>query len=310
MKKRLLLVIMAAAMLLTMLAGCNKADSSLGIKTPEDGLKTEQPANNPNGDTPEKEEIKPLEDDSDSKLNANLISDIGLTYNQLLEKHGKLIKAGKNEGRYFYVFENGYGNYVWSSDNINLEGNPLLCDENGNFLIENAPLPKKDSEFYEILNIDPENLFIEMPLPEGVSDIEKKYDIEKIGIINTYNKMGRDYVMFSCEKDFTIGISASEIIENYGRGVFWNENDLIENVISTVPKKYDNVKEIIFSENDKQITEGNIKSGMDVKIIYDEKHFSSMKINSIKDIYSYLLHKDQIKIDGNAKVSIQKYKEE
>ena len=50
------------------------------------------------------------------ELNQDLLSDIGLTYSQLVEKHGKLIEAGTTGGGVYYAFQNSPFHYAWSMD--------------------------------------------------------------------------------------------------------------------------------------------------------------------------------------------------
>ena len=225
MKKRLLLVIMAAVMLLTMLAGCNNADSSLGIKTPEDGLKTEEPANNPDGDTPEKEEIKPLEDDSDynleneypaesdsstspvdivihnAKLNADVFSGFGMTYPQLKEKYGKAIRVtNRAEGGRDFYFENGFGGYAWGMDSFALNhiNEEMYIFDGSKTEYGSHPIPFSEIECKFIHNISVKDLFLNSPEAMTANQIEKYYGM-KHDESGTYNY---EYIT-KCFSDFS-----------------------------------------------------------------------------------------------------------
>ena len=114
-------------------------------------------------------------------FNEDLLSDIGLTYSELVEKHGEKVNVTSRGGGLGYYFENGYGAYIWGFEQLDYgreiesgEAFPLPRDASGNIIDdENIALPKTDVECYDIISIPIENLFASATYPISLSDIQK-----------------------------------------------------------------------------------------------------------------------------------------
>ena len=55
---------------------------------------------------------------ADLVLNRDLFTDMNLPYSETAAKRGRVIKAHTPEGRASYSFENGYGEYIYSTENV------------------------------------------------------------------------------------------------------------------------------------------------------------------------------------------------
>ena len=120
---------------------------------------------------------------SEMTLNTDMFADIGLTYSQLVDKHGKLIEVGTAKGGVWYNFENGFGQYFWSWEDVDWGESSPLQDEDGHILVESAPLPKKDIQCMEIVIVDAVNslpakeenlmkVFSNLTIPETFVELE------------------------------------------------------------------------------------------------------------------------------------------
>ena len=107
------------------------------------------------------------------ELNQDLLSDIGLTYSQLVEKHGKLIEAGTAEGGISYVFQNGYGCYSFL-ENSNVEQD----DRENSSSIENVPKPTATAKCFYIGRIKASELFSGITFPLSLSELESTYKLD------------------------------------------------------------------------------------------------------------------------------------
>ena len=113
-------------------------------------------------------------------FNEDLLSDIGLTYSELVEKHGEKVDVTSRGGGLGYYFENGYGAYIWGFEQLDYgreiesgEAFPLPRDASGNIIDdENIALPKAGIECYDIISIPVENLFASATYPISLSDIQ------------------------------------------------------------------------------------------------------------------------------------------
>ena len=121
-------------------------------------------------------------------FNEDLLSDIGLTYPQLVEKRGKKVDAAGFGGGVGYYFENGYGAYIWGFDNLDYgraleqgESYPFPRDENGNIInADTIPLPKSDIRCNDIIYIKAKDLFVDTAFPIKTSDIKGIEGVENL----------------------------------------------------------------------------------------------------------------------------------
>lgn len=114
--KKVFLYIISAAMCLLLCSCGTTADTSVSENTDPD-------VEISSGDSDENTESRQSESDCPDtaapeitedafKINEDIISELGMTYSQLIEKYGDP-KGGIYN---VYVFENGYGRYVWKSN--------------------------------------------------------------------------------------------------------------------------------------------------------------------------------------------------
>ncbi|MCL2014084.1 MAG: hypothetical protein FWG69_03760 [Oscillospiraceae bacterium] len=130
-----------------------------------------------------------FEEEDKPRLNEDLLSDIGLTYPELIKKRGRLKNVIGGEGGVGYKFENGYGGYFWAPINLDYgrkikesEGFPKFpIDENNNIIIEKAYLPKPQIKCIFIDNIQIKDLFLEFSSFMEASEIENIYNIKYHG---------------------------------------------------------------------------------------------------------------------------------
>lgn len=109
--KQMIAVALVAVCLGICLAGCSSSENP--PSTSVSGGSTESSTVTPpsdSSDTPGEE--NPPE--TPAEINADLISEIGMTYSQLVQKYGEA--TGKAEIFNTYSFENGYGRYTWRSE--------------------------------------------------------------------------------------------------------------------------------------------------------------------------------------------------
>ncbi len=167
MKTRLISLLLSGV-LLASLGACAKDDSGAERDETTEALTTET--------TTTQEET--TETTASLAFNEDLLSDIGLTYPQLVEKRGKKVDAAGREGVDFY-FENGYGAYSWGYEDLDYgreltqeEGYPVPRDENYNIIAEEVQLPKSDIACRTINKIKAKDLFSNAAFPLDVSDIK------------------------------------------------------------------------------------------------------------------------------------------
>jgi len=122
----------------------------------------------------------------EKKLNLDLLSDIGLTYEEIREKRGVQLWAFVESGGVIYGFEHGYGGYGWGFDDLDY-GRELLSgesfplpwsDENGYLINEKAPLPKNQIKCGFMWYVQAKDLFIGLDQPATTSEIEEIYSVE------------------------------------------------------------------------------------------------------------------------------------
>ena len=141
-------------------------------------------------------------------FNEDLLSDIGLTYSELVEKHGEKVDVKGCEGGIGYVLVNGYGAYAWGLDELDYgkelqtgEGYPLPRDASGNILYEDIQLPDAEQPCRYIFQIKAKDAFVDASFPLNVSEIQSMNDISNYssgedGIATSF----KNYLTFEYDK--------------------------------------------------------------------------------------------------------------
>lgn len=177
MKTRLISLLLSGV-LLASLGACAKDDSGAERDETTEALTTET--------TTTQEET--TETTASLAFNEDLLSDIGLTYPQLVEKRGEKVDVAGFGGGVGYYFENGYGAYIWGFEDLDYgrelepgEGYPLPRDEIGNIVNDDFfPLPNSDICCYDIIFIQAKDLFVNMTFPINTSDIKNINGVETL----------------------------------------------------------------------------------------------------------------------------------
>lgn len=176
MKTRLISAILACIMIVSLTACANEGPG----KTPDESTKDTTEAQTTENVTTE-ETTEPA---AELAFNEDLLSDIGLTYPQLVEKRGEKVDTVGGEGVDFY-FENGYGAYSWGYEDLDYgrelaygESFPIPRDENNQFIPEKIPTPKQDIPCWNISQIDAKDFFLNASFPFNISNIENIKGVE------------------------------------------------------------------------------------------------------------------------------------
>ena len=155
-------------------------------------------------------------------FNEDLLSDIGLTYSELVEKHGEKVEVKGCEGGIGYVLENGYGAYAWGLDELDYgrelqpgEGYPLPRDASVNILYEDIQLPDAEQPCRYIFQIEAKDAFVDASFPLNVSEIQSMNDISNYssgedGIATPF----KNYLTFEYDK---VNVS-----------IYYNDTDTID----------------------------------------------------------------------------------
>lgn len=171
MKKRIIAIFLTLTVMLCLGAckGETASDKDAGTKTDSTAETT--------ADTT-KEETD--EEEKKLSLNDDVISEVGMTYTQLTEKHGNKCDSKPYGGGIGYFLEKGYGSYVWALESLDYgdkadENNryPIERDENSKPILDKLQDPKKDEICTTIDMIDAENIFVNAEFPIAVADLEK-----------------------------------------------------------------------------------------------------------------------------------------
>lgn len=169
MKTKWISAILACIMIVSLTACANEGPG----KTPDESTKDTTEAQTTENVTTE-ETTEPA---AELAFNEDLLSDIGLTYPQLVEKRGEKVDAVGGEGVDFY-FENGYGAYSWGYEDLDYgreltqeEGYPVPRDENHNIIAEEVQLPKEDLAC-NYISTKAKDLFPNATFSLKLSDIE------------------------------------------------------------------------------------------------------------------------------------------
>ena len=179
----------------------------IGFSACDNAAKPSEPDSKPQSSS--EQSSSDSEPEVKKELNQDLLSDIGLTYSQLVEKHGKLIKIVGSSGGYGYIFEKGYGNYDWSEEDIpNLSF--LECDQNGNIKIDNPPLPKDGIAFVVLRNVKVTDLFPGLSLPTNINELENFQGLTVVSYGNTNETTDGNYWSTFLYNGIEISISTEE----------------------------------------------------------------------------------------------------
>jgi len=145
-------------------------------------------------------------------LNEGLLSDIGSTFEEIKARRGRLASVFTASGGLYYTFENGYGSYFWGlePEEVEWDGETWPLDENGNIILETAPLPKSQFQcrhgFFSTTD-----LFLGLSTPMLTSDVEHIYGISYVGSgfdyhegsYNSTFKLGEKYItIYTDQKGF------------------------------------------------------------------------------------------------------------
>ena len=164
MKTKLISMLLAGIMLVSLAACAN--DNDKPGSTPEESTKETDVQTTENVTTTEEDTTEPEE--AELMLNTEVFSDLGLTYSQIAEKRGKLTAAGTAKAGVWYNFENGFGQYFWSWEDVEWDESAPPRDENNNIIVEFAPLPKDDIQCVDIAVVDTKHF-----LPSSEENIMK-----------------------------------------------------------------------------------------------------------------------------------------
>ena len=187
--KKLLTLLLTLTILAGTLGACKPADNNPVTSSSDPGTsKPEQP---------------------EMKLNLDLLSDLGLTYDELREKRGEVTKAVVLPGGVGYIFEKGYGSYAWGTGDISWDF-PTPRDKNGNFILDELPPPKEQIQIGGIWHVQAKDLFLGLSQSVGASEIGKMYNLkieyESVDEEDIYE--GFYSYSFSCNyEDRTVNIS-------------------------------------------------------------------------------------------------------
>ncbi len=181
MKTKLISMLLACIMLMSLAACANDTDKP--GSTPEESTK-ETDVQTTENDTTEEDttEENTTEPTAELAFNEDLLSDIGLTYSELVEKRGEKVDAVRvSGGGIGFYFKNGYsGSYAWDIGDLDYgreltreDGYPIPKDENGRLIAEKVQLPKQDIPCLSISWIDAKDVFCNTSFPFDITDIEK-----------------------------------------------------------------------------------------------------------------------------------------
>ncbi|NLJ58501.1 MAG: hypothetical protein GX339_06620 [Tissierellia bacterium] len=119
---------------------------------------------------------------NEKKLNLDLLSDIGLTYEEIKAKRGERTDVYVWKGNMFYSFKDGYGGYAWGLNELDygqelLSGESFLLprNENGDLIISDTPSPKLDSKCFLIQYAQVKDLFLGLDQSVNTSELEQLY---------------------------------------------------------------------------------------------------------------------------------------
>ena len=152
----------------------------IGFSACDNAAKPSEPDSKPQSSS--EQSSSDSEPEVKKELNQDLLSDIGLTYSQLVEKHGKLIEAGTTGGGVYYAFQNSPFHYAWSMDSdIEWDKATWKFDSQKNIYdLETILPPKSEAKCFYIDHIKPQDLFTDINLPTSFDELKNIYKIENI----------------------------------------------------------------------------------------------------------------------------------
>ena len=180
MKTKLISMLLAGIMLVSLAACAN--DNDKPGSTPEESTKETDVQTTENVTTEDTTEEDSTEPTAELAFNEDLLSDIGLTYSELVEKRGEKVDANFitkiDGGGLEYTFEHGQGVYAWGYDDLDYEreiepGEAIPFSE----IDTNVHLPKSEAPCRFILT-EAKDLFVNASFPMNVSDIKNIDGIE------------------------------------------------------------------------------------------------------------------------------------
>lgn len=186
MKTKLISMLLACIMLVSFAACAD--DTNKPGSTPEESTK-ETDVQTTENDTTEENTTEEDTTEPTVKLafNEDLLSDIGLTYSELVEKRGEKVNAVQVAGGGIgFYFKNGYsGSYDWGIGDLDYgreltreDGYPIPKDENGRLIAEKVQLPKQDIPCSGISWIDAKDVFRNTSFPFDITDIENIEEVK------------------------------------------------------------------------------------------------------------------------------------
>lgn len=189
--RKAITIILLTATLLTMLSACMNGNARKNEN---------QTSSNNNSSVTESKANESSTSFQNKKLNLDLISDIGLTYTQILKKRGSLVKVVRYGGGLSYSFNDGYGGYHWGYENLDYgqevkpgEAFPIANDGTGSVIVEKAPLPKEHIKCFYV-QTTPKYLFLGMENSSTISEIKEVYGIKDISTQSANGYDGWEYV--------------------------------------------------------------------------------------------------------------------
>ena len=166
---------------MAMLASIWACKPTSGKDTPDS---TAKPDTDISGKADEASTVKEVE----QKLNSDLISDLGLTYVEIIKKYGNPIKAKEYSGAPIFYFENTCGAYGFGGwDGYDLGGDSpdtseISTDKDGYWILGNNsyPRPKDNIECNIISLIKSKDLFLGMAKTTDIANLEKIYGVKHV----------------------------------------------------------------------------------------------------------------------------------
>ncbi len=162
--KRSKLIIIALVTALSLTA-CKTQGALNQNSTPEDQSSQPQESTQSSAEAPTSQLSEPV---IEFRINPDIISDLGLTYDRMVEKHGKLT-SNTYKG---VLFENGIGNYAWKTQGVS------VCNDDHT---DPAGLP--DAGGCNIIDgLKPEELFEGLSYPVSMDMFSDKYGFVPVSI--------------------------------------------------------------------------------------------------------------------------------
>ncbi len=137
----------------------------------------------------------------EKKLNWDLLSDIGLTYEEIKAKRGETTQRVEVEGGYGYIFEKGYGKYGWSVEEMVVNNNEVIK-------------PKEFAKCTTIDKVSVRDLFLGLPNSITPLEMEEMFGVKYKNTqdagythygwenyISSFSYNDIDFIIYTKEKD-------------------------------------------------------------------------------------------------------------